>query len=491
MAAATLFVGQDYMVQRLPFMMVIVAATLLSVASWWGIDAVLALRRGRLLPLILVIVAALVIGQAARELTIRGLRVPRGAGLHLGIMAGIAVVAGAYARAALGRGRPGTQVVMLSALASWVAYLDLTILRSPFRDASLYLVAGATFARGGVPYITAPMTSVPADPSALPYLYPPFTLPFFAALSRLPHALGLAVIVGLCAAGVVLGLRLLGVKWRFLLILLAWPPLAIGVQVGNVACIGFLLLAATWRFGAAAPLSGVFKAQSGLISLWLVRERRWRPLLMGLGVIALLIVVTLPITGLSIYGTWLRSLGYFQQSFAYLPGTMGLALQRYFPAVVAAAAAIAVTVIGLLVSGREGLARLGIAAIAASPTVYIHGLAFGLPAVLMLDAAMFWALMILVPWWIGAWLMLAVTLAMLLAGLARRHLVNPAAVAGDAQPPPGGGPLGAERSLPFDSAVHPLGASLEPWPAAEPVVAPRPFQPSVAGPPSGVAGLDR
>ncbi len=231
-----------------------------------------------------------------------------------------------------------------------------------------------------------------------------------------------------------------------------------------MASIGFLLFAATWRYGAAAPLAGVFKAQSGVVALWLVRERRWRSLAIGAGAVAVLVLATLPITGVAIYGAWLRGLDHFQASLARFPSMMGLALQRYLPIAAAAGVAVAAVCLGLLAGGRQGLARLGVAAVVASPTVYIHGLAFGLPAVLMLDGATAWGLLAVSPWSLGGWWMLAVAMAMLLMGLTRRAAAGPApASGGGAAEAPRGGPVAVPADPPGAHA-HPLAGHREPWP---------------------------
>jgi hypothetical protein len=458
--AASLALWYHGLVRGVLLVPVVTVEVLLGIGMWWTVDAALPRRGGKALALGLVVVGAIAANRLARLVVLRGLHLTNGDASRLGILAVVAILAGAYLRVLLRHEQRGRQLLVMTAIASWAPYLDFMILSRPFRDAGLYLVAGGQFARGTVPYITAPMTSRMADLTMLPYLYPPFTLPFFAALSKLPHVLGIAIIVGLCVAAVVVGLRLLGTQWRFMPLLLAWPPLAIGMQVGNVACIAFFLLAATWRYGAAAPLTGVFKAQSGVVALWLVRERRWRSLVIGCAAIAGLILVTLPLTGVVIYGDWIRGLGYFQASTVKLPDIKGMALQRYLPATVAVAVAIGAVVIGLLARGRQGLARLGIAAIVASPTLYVHGLALALPGILMLDSAAVWGVLA-VSVWVG-WVGLAATLAVLVAGLTRRGLADIAAA----------GPEAGTRAPvhdPIDSVdvlVHPLGSLDEPWPDA-------------------------
>lgn len=447
LAAVLLFFASapDVKVRSVSVRWLIAVFTGIALMAWWALDSVLRRVHQAFVPYLvaaLAVATSVAVGYGLAHMQgIRGLSL-----VHLMALAGIAAVVGLYGRPAFGRLRVSA-IPMLVAMASWAAYLDITVLVRPFRDARLYIGAGTTFSSGAPVYLKAPLPAVPADWTTLPYLYPPFTLPVFGALSHLPHALAVAAVVAACGASIVAGLLLLGVPWRVVPLLLAWPPLTIGVQVGNMACIGFLLLAATWRWGAAAPLTGVFKAQSSIVALWLVRERRWRSLFIGIAIGVVLVLVTLPFTGVSLYGDWVRSLGYFQTSLADFPSTMGLALQRSLPAAAAVAIAVATVVVGLLVGGREGLARLGIAAVAGSPTLYMHGLAFGLPALLMLDAVSFWGLAAVTPWSIGGWCALGVTIMLLVLGLSRRGL--------------------ADAGVPEDSlrdTAHPLGAELEPWP---------------------------
>lgn len=478
--ALILETGPDVYIHGVSLRMILIVSVPVSLVSWALVDTVERWLGGAWIAGAGVVIGAIAASFATYWAVVHGLGVRRVDATYLGVLGGIAVVAGAYARWAFGRRHVLTQVVVLAAIASSAADLDLSLLTRPFRDARLYMEAARAFDSHAAVYLTAPLKAMPTDWASLPYLYPPFTLPFFGLLARLPHGLGAYVIVVLCAVSVIAGLRLLGVPWRLLPLLLIWPPIAIGVQVGNVACVGFLLLAAAWRVGMAAPLAGVFKAQSGVVSLWLIRERRWRALILGAVAIAALVVATLPLTGIAAYGEWLRALEYFQRTVQRFPSVMGLAIQRFQPASVAIGLAVAAVVLALLARGRDGLARFGVAAVVASPTVYIHGLALGLPAMLMLDAATAWGLMAVAPWGMGGWWALGIPLAALTLGLTRPRLAGaPFAVTdagqgerGAPQVPhrPAGSALfpGHVTSPPFDADVHPLGALHEPWP--DPVV---------------------
>ena len=127
---------------------------------------------------------------------------------------------------------------------------------------------------------------------------------------------------------------------------------------------GFLLFALTYRVGAAVVAGAVLKPQFLVPVLWLARERRWRSLIIGV-------------------------------------------------AVVAAAALIA-----LLGRGRNGLARLGLASVVASPTLYLHGLTLLLPGTLALAPDVLWFVLALGPWigsGVSAWIGVVVVAVALVA----------------------------------------------------------------------------
>ncbi len=319
---------------------------------------------------------------------------------------------------------------------------DWTVLHSHLmRDLRLYLVAGDSFLHGQQPYITEVVRSFSGDETQLPFLYPPFTLPFFAILSQLPQGLVIMGWLSLSVAGSVAALRWLGVRWAWVPLLLLWPPFFEGMAVGNVAVLTFVLFVAGPRLTWALPLMAFFKLQSAVPSLWLVRERRWSSLAIGLALAGGTVLATLPIVGIATWSDWLHGLLLFQQSQAQLHFLYGFALPRYIPysaflilSVVAVAAA--------AISGRglAGLARLGIASVVASPSLYRHGFLVTLPGLLGNSELLLWLTLGLSGSVIGWWLMIAV------AAVGTLFF----------------GPPGARAA----HTVHPLGASGTPWSAS-------------------------
>jgi hypothetical protein len=172
----------------------------------------------------------------------------------------------------------------------------------------------------------------------------------------------------------------------------------VGIAVGNVASYTFLLYALGFRFGPAIVLSGAFKVQSAIPTLWLVRERRWWSIVVGVGVLAALALVALPLMGVQAWVDWANGLRYFQQSFAAFPGIEGNALSRWQGPVVALLATVLALGFGLVRGGRNGLARLGLASIVSSPTLYQHGLSLVLAGSLALGPELLWFVLGLGPW---------------------------------------------------------------------------------------------
>src|SRR5450759_3024784 len=372
--------------------------------------------------------------------------------IRLGAIAGAAFAAGSAARFWFGSRAVATQLVIAAAVAAWCSYDANAVLYRPFRDVTLYLRAGSAWLDGQAVYLAGPLTVVPSDPTQYPFVYPPFLLPFFGALSRLPQGLAIAVWEIAAVAAVILALKLLGVRSPWIPLLFLWPPIAVGLSVGNAAPFGFLGLAAGWRWGAALVLGGVFKVQAAIPALWLFRERRWRPFVLGCLALAALVLVTVPLTGLAIYGDWLRGLQAFEETVRRFPTLADSALQHYLPQGLALGIAVATATAAAVASGRMGLSRFGIVAIVASPTLYVHGLVFLLPAVLWLDVTSLWLILGLVPMGWGVWLAITATGAALMLGLTRGAIAMRWSRA--AAPEPAG----------RHSSLHLLGPDREPWP---------------------------
>lgn len=310
----------------------------------------------------------------------------------------------------LATGRPTTPVALM-AMGSVVGMVltDVTSIWSQnLRDLHLYVRAGDHFLRGQQIYLDWLFTIRPADLSNYPFLYPPLTLPFFAVLARLPTVLVDPAWVAVSVAAAVATLRAIGVRGALILVFLVWPPVFQGIQVGNVVIFAGLLFAIAPRWGQGLVIAAIFKLYSGLTALWLIREGRIRQLLAGIGIVLGLAVVTLPLTGLDRWREWLAGLDWYRASQPFLPGSLyGIGLARWLPFIVFAGIGAIVVIIALRSRGTEALARLGVATIVASPSLYAHGLIVAVPAMLRLREPWLWLVLGItsvapgIGWWAG------------------------------------------------------------------------------------------
>lgn len=365
----------------------------------------------------------------------------------------LGVLAGSVVRGGRLRLRDPAVLVALAAMATWITYDVPNVLYKPMRDLHTYLAAAGDALAGHSAYLQGPLTA-PPDWDRNPFVYPPFTLPLFEILARLPL---LAVDVGwlaTSAAAVLIGLRLIGVRGRWVVALLAWPAFAIGLSVGNVAGFGFLCFALGYRFAASLVVGGVFKLQSGIPAIWGLRERRYREVALGIAVVAVLVIVTIPLTGWAAWSEWARSLGYFEQTLDRYD-MRGPSLAGSLPTAVAMIVSVVAIGVALLRRGRNGLARFGLASIVVSPTLYLHGFAPLLPGAMTLRPDVFWFVLAVVPWdaWglpvSGGWVAVAIVAATLLRS------------SGDAL----SGPVNLSEAA---ADLHPAGAGGQVWPGPRP-----------------------
>ncbi|HEX5588768.1 MAG TPA: glycosyltransferase 87 family protein [Candidatus Limnocylindrales bacterium] len=348
------------------------------------------------------VVAAL--GVAAAILPAAGWGVPddRGVPYPVALAAGIAAAVALLAAWRLRgertgrRGSGGPPVGPLEALAlvtGVAAVLGvLTILPSqPLRDLGVYLRAGEAFAAGEPVYLDRLIQAVPADRTAYPFLYPPALLPLFAVLAAAPRLLVDAAWILGSVAALLAALRAIGLPWRWAVAAIAWRPVFEGLWVGNVSVPLLACLALAVRYPWALAVPPAVKPYSATATLWLVRERRWRPLLGGVAGVGLVVAATLPVTGLDAWWQWLAGLDWFARSQPLLAEYLyGIALPRFLGPGPALAAGLIVLAAALVARGREGLARLGLATPAISPSVFVHGLLVAIPALGALRPAVLW-----------------------------------------------------------------------------------------------------
>lgn len=344
-----------------------------------------------------------------------------------------------------------TMVLAVSAVAGMILS-DVTLFWSQgLRDFHLYLKAGEHYLSGAPVYLTGLVTDRPADLTNYPFLYPPIALPFFAIVAVLPRIVADLGWMAVSMALAVGGLRAIGMPWGWAIAALAWPPFAQGLYVGNVSIPAFALFAFAPWLGSGLVLGAVFKVYSGVGALWLLRDRHWAAL--GLGVAALVVatVVTLPMTGITLWFDWLRGLDWYAQSQPLLPASLyGIGLPRFVPEWAGLGLGLAATVVALRAAGRECLARLGVAIVVASPSLFAHGFPVAVPALLRLRPALLWFVIGLtsvapgLAWWA------AVLIIVVSWGVPSLRL---------------DGALG-ETTMAAAAALHPLGTEPALWPQA-------------------------
>ncbi len=322
------------------------------------------------------IVAALRLLPRERRLTnTEGANPASGAGARLGRLD------------AIGRLDTIGPILVVGIVVSWVLYDVLFWGQTVhFYDLHVYLDSASRWLNGGQPYMTAPVTAWPAGAGSDFFLYPPPSLPIFAALSRLPDGPVAAGWIGLLVVCAYKSYRLLGLPRIWSVALLAFPPVAIGFESGNVASLTFLLFVASVRTGGTLVVDGLFKVQTGLPVLWLVRERRWRGIVAGVAAAVVIVAVTLPMVGFDSWRAWWDGLGYRATSQTSVPAMYGYSFAQLLPGVAFTGLSVALVGLALLFRGRPGLAALGLATIFASPALWPHGFVFALPALLMLES---------------------------------------------------------------------------------------------------------
>ncbi len=272
-------------------------------------------------------------------------------------------------------------------LALWLLYDFLYLCSGDhLYDLEVYLGSAQRWLDGGSPYLTSALSVWPNGPRNDYFLYPPALLPFFGFLAQLPEPLVAASWTAAMIACSYAGFRLIGLGKGWSLALLAFPPVFIGFESGNVASLTFLLFAASFRAGGALVVDTIFKVQAGVPVLWLIRERRFRAIAVGAAVVAAVVLATLPVVGTDAWRQWWQGLGYRALSQIEVPALFGYSYAKVIPGPVYVAMIVAFIGLAFAFRGRRGLAAFGLASVFASPALWPHGFVFALPAVLMLES---------------------------------------------------------------------------------------------------------
>lgn len=337
-----------------------------------------------------------------------------------------------------------------------IAFVDILAAYGPGIDLEIPLRAATRWRDGGQPYLATSFVAPPGPD--LPFLYPPVVLPFLSLIVDLPRApvlfAWIAVSAG-AAAWACARLRIPRILWPLALM---WPPFSEGIVGGNVQILLFALFVALfYRWDPAAPpfeappadpadparrdeppgVRGLVRTGvlASLIAILKVSQAHaWvyllfrRPLaaLIGLGVAGLAVLLTLPVTGLAVWGDWIA-----QVRRAADPGWLmaGVALGRYAPIAVA----LVVTTVSVLLLARVPRDRPGVwvgaLAVIGAPSLHTFGLLFLIPAMLVIrrEVALVVAMFIATYTEIGLWVGIVLVVGALAAGIRFPGLREPAA----------------------------------------------------------------
>ena len=316
-------------------------------------------------------------------------------------------------------------------------------------DIEIPLRAADRWVAGQAPYLADAFKAAPGVD--LPFLYPPFTLPFLAALDVVPRGLvDAAGVAGLLACGI-LACRRLAIPWPWVPLVIAWPPFSEGIFSGNVqialfaafACLVFRPGGLPWRprprdlsdGGTSGALIGGLSTLIGAIKItqphaWVFALRhRWRAALAGAIVAGVIVLATLPLTGIGAWWDWLAQLRLANDP-AWEPG--GIALSRYLPnGVGLAIAAVCVAAIPF-VPWRSAGAWIGLLSVVGSLSLHTFGLLFLLPAMLVIrrEIAILVAILIATYTLEGTWAGIAVCAVAFVASTRWPGLREPALAGG-------------------------------------------------------------
>lgn len=315
-------------------------------------------------------------------------------------------------------------------------------------DLEIPLRAAQRWQGGGQPYLASAFTSPPGPTQ--PFLYPPFSLPLFSALLAVPKSLLQAVWLAVCFGAAVAAIRRLAIPWLWVPFVLAWSPFAEPIIGGNVQVVLFLgFVVMFWRgtrpsapfapverdvtdpstpaagLGALAAAIGAFKASQVQPWLFLVHHRPAAAAI-GAGIVAVIVAVTLPLTGLESWFEWLRQLGRATDPTWDLGG---IALGRFTPAGVGLAVTVATSLAVLLLPNRPGAAAwIGLLSVWGTPSLHPFGLLFLVPAMLLIrrELALIAATLIATTTYQGSWAGIVLVSVALLAGLRYPGFLEPA-----------------------------------------------------------------
>ena len=311
-------------------------------------------------------------------------------------------------------------------------------------DLEIPLRAAERWQAGLPPYQPEAFVSPPG--ATQPFLYPPYLLPFLAVLTMLPRELVSVGWVGLLAMSATLACRRLAIPWRWMPLVLAWPPLSEGIFGGNVQVLLFAAFVYLfWQApnaGVRQPLdigdpataptgSGVLATFIGAIKVsqlqpWIyVLRHRPRAAIGGLAALSVIVALTLPLTGVDLWVDW-----FAQLRRASDPGwdLGGIAVTRFLPGLPGLAIVGLCLAAAWFVPKRTAGEWIGVVSTVGSASLHIFGMLFLGPALLTIrrELALLSVIAITTYSYLGSWVGIAIGALAFAAGARWPQLYEPA-----------------------------------------------------------------
>jgi hypothetical protein len=272
---------------------------------------------------------------------------------------------------------------------------DLALVRQPHLgvDIEIPLRAADRWLPGGQPYQA--QAFITGSGATLPFLYPPVVLPLFAPLSWLPRTPLLWGAFAVMLVASVVAARRLRIPWVWIPLVLLWRPVFEGIVHTNLTILTFLAFVilfyrrsgSPWRgdprdvsrpdesvveIGALATVIGAVRVSQP--HAWLfVLHYRWRAAAIGALAVAVLFVLTLPVTGTQLWSDWIDQLRRAGNP-AWAAG--GFAMSRYLPPLVAFGVALTCIVAVWFVPRQDGGPWVGVLSTAGALSLHQFGLLF-------------------------------------------------------------------------------------------------------------------
>jgi len=303
-------------------------------------------------------------------------------------------------------------------------------------DLIIPLKAAERWLAGEVIYVADGFTDLQVLP---PFLYPPFILPVVAPLTILPELVVRWAWFALALGTGIFVCRRLAIPWLVVPGVLLWSPMLGGIWGGNLQIFLFAaFVLAFWHAPARHDLRprpvdldapGGVTARTGFlaatvasvkasqIQAWLaVLRRSPRSALLGLTPWVALVLITLPLVGGGLYGSWLEQVA--RASDPLWPA-MGPSLLAYLPRAVFVALTLGAFVLAMTVRGPDTGAWLGLLMLLVTPNLHDFNGVFLLPAMLLIrrEFALLAAILTASYTAEGMWLGFAIVVLAMLVGL--------------------------------------------------------------------------